>query len=185
MDSDEYSLEELFPEMPKENRFGFYTDSGLDLSPDFDAATRMLNRLSEAREIYIDDDGYEWRVLAQNIDEKMRRLAWAEWRFKQGRGEHEYHNYYLKRRDAAGKFSVWEIETYNPYFGCSAEYLGWAGDNLIFVYEDKHDTFVARMDPDGSVERIEIKPAWKIEGEILNYANGQQKLNLLTFETEE
>lgn len=177
MNSDDYNFDELFDDMTDEKRLGFYEEFPLDLDPDFEDVVEMLNKLSEAKTIYIDADDYEWRITAKVIDEQKRRVAWVEWRYKEGVGEREYHNYYLKARDESGKLIKWEIETYNPYFGCDTEFLEWMDDDLIFIYREKHDTFAVRINKDER-ERIEISHNWKIVDNVLIYGNDPKKLRL-------
>ena len=169
MDEQDFSIDSLFADMPKENRLGFFTDSSLDLGSDYAAMVAMLHGLLNAEEPYTDDEGYEWQIIAHVIDEEHHRLAWVEWR-EQERGRITYDNYYLKARDSAGALLLWEVETYNPYFGCTVRFLQWVEDAVIMIYQDKHDTYVASLKKDSEVKRIEISPKWSVEGNLLIYS---------------
>lgn len=39
------------------------------------------------------------------------------------------------------------IASYNPYFGCTVDYIGWHNDVLIAVYTSKSETYAFRLDP--------------------------------------
>lgn len=173
MDADDVSLDALFSHLPKVNRLGFYTASSLDLSPRFDEVIETLNELAEAREPYTDDEGYQWQITSSRVDENSRRVAWVEWRERES-GRFTYDNYYLKARDEAGTLRMWEIETYNPYFGCSVEFLGWIEDAVVIIYEDKHDSYVACLERDGATRRVEISNEWEVIGKVLVYRHRAQ-----------
>lgn len=53
------------------------------------------------------------------MDEEAGRAAWVEWRERDA-GRVVDARYHLKARDRLGVVARWEIETYNPYFGCRA-----------------------------------------------------------------
>jgi len=165
---DEYNIESLFSDMPEVNRLGFYTDSSLNLWPEYPRVTAKLQELADAGEGFTDDEGYVWLITAYSIDDDHRRVAWVEWRDRD-RGRIVNDNYYLKARDESGALFLWEIETYNPYFGCSVRFLNWIDDAVVLIYEDKHDTFVAVMRKDQDVQRVEITDDWAVQGDVLTY----------------
>lgn len=183
MDFDEYNFEEDLSDLAKEKQLGFFHESAIYFKPDFGSAARMAGELFTGQKWFVDEDDYEWLITALAADEEKKRLAWVEWRFKEESGEREYHNYYLEARQATGEFWRWEIETYNPYFGCDVKFLGWLENAVILVYEDKHDTFVARLDENG-VARAEISADWKIADGVLSDEKKLRTLNLLAFESE-
>lgn len=182
MDFDEYDFKEDSSDLPEEKRMGFFFEYE-DSKPDFNSALLMAEKLFAEKKWFVDEDDYEWRIMAQTADEKNERLAWVEWRFKQGQGEREYHNYYLKARTTADDFWRWEIETYNPYFGCDVKFLDWLDDSVILIYEEKHDTYAARLDGVG-VKRIKISSDWKISGGTLIDERNSQIFDLSSFEIE-
>lgn len=151
-----------FADMPLENRLGFFTTSALDLSPDFESALTMLKQLADPQKPAFEDElEYRWLITASSLDPEQQRLLWVEWRTKD-QGHLGFDNYYLKARDREGALRLWEIETYNPYFGCQVHYLGWAENSAILIYEDKHACFVACLDPENQVRRLEIGPEWQL-----------------------
>jgi len=168
MDPDDFSIDALFTDMPKEHRLGFFTDSALDLGPEYGEVVAMLNELAAADEPYTDEDGYQWQIIAHEIDAEHKRVAWVEWREKEsGRITHD--NYFLKARDDAGSLLVWEIETYNPYFGCTARFLHWVEDAVVIIYEDKHDTYAASLKTNEDIRRVEISREWTVTENVLCY----------------
>ncbi|MFK7798839.1 MAG: hypothetical protein AB8E82_15415 [Aureispira sp.] len=50
-----------------------------------------------------------------------------------------------------GKKWEWEPEMYNPFFGCRCLELCWIGAYLMFVYQEKHDIYIAAV-LDGQVK---------------------------------
>ena len=167
---EEFTLDALFADMPKVQRYGFYkvqrygfySDSSLDLGPEFADVRTILVELAEADEPYTDEDGYTWQVPAHMLDDQHCRMAWVEKREK-SYGRYEAINYYLKARDKSGKLFVWEIETYNPYFGCRVEFLQWVEEAMVMIYEDKHSTFVVRLQAGCEVKRREISAQWEVQ----------------------
>ena len=183
-DFEEYAFADEENDLPAEKRLGFFFESSADVRPDYDSAVRMAQEFYAANSCFVDDEDYEWTIQSLTADEQEKRFAWVEWRFKQGRGEHEYHDYYLKARQATGEYWRWEIETYNPYFGCDVKLLKWLKDAMLLVYEEKHYTYAARINGEG-INRIKISSEWKIEDGFLIDERDLQKINLQTFEIEE
>ncbi len=164
----DFDPDSLFSDLPEVNRLGFYAEHPVDLSPDFARVVRQLAELERAAEDYTDEYGYEWRVTASRVDEARRRVAWVEWRSKDG-GRVSYDDYYLKARDESGALLSWEIQTYNPHFGCRVRHLGWSGDAVVIVYEDKHDTYAAALRRGREVTRARLGGDWRIDGDVLTH----------------
>ncbi len=151
---DEFSNQALFPELTEAQCLGFFTESRRDLGAAYPEALAMLERLHEETNPYVDSEGYCWQIVYSQKDDERARLAWVEWRMRE-RGTHEDHAYFLKARDSSGCLRVWEIETVNPYFGCTVESLTWQGEDVLLRYADKHATWEARLGPDATVHRQE------------------------------
>lgn len=177
----DFEFEDETKNWPEEKQLGFFFELRSYVKPDFDAAVQKAHELFTTKKWFIDEDDYEWAIQAEAVDKERKRLAWVEWRFKQGSSDYEYNNYYLKARTAAGDFWRWEIETYNPYFGCDVKLLDWLADAVLIIYEDKHDTYAARFNGDG-VERIKISSDWKIEDGLLIDEKNSRKFSLENFE---
>jgi hypothetical protein len=149
---DKFSNAALFPELTEAQRLGFHTESRLDLGATYPEAVAMLNRLRADTDSCVDHEGYDWHIVHSQLDDERQRLAWVEWRYRE-RGNYEDHGYFLKARGTDGRLRVWEIETVNPYFGCTVQSLTWEGDDVVLVYADKHATWEARLGPDGPARR--------------------------------
>ena len=169
-DIDKYLLEieQMFADVPLVNKLGFFTDSFMDFHPPFREAADKLNELVNTLNNFLDEDGYTWRMIAGTVDEAGQRLAWLERKEKETGNYVDVH-YYLRTRDELGLGVHWEVETYNPYFGCWAEYLQWIDRSVVMVYEDKHDLFVASVGRDRRPCRVEITRQWKVLENILEY----------------
>lgn len=44
----------------------------------------------------------------------------------------------------------WEPKTYNSYFGCDCNLIEWIDDHLVFIYKEKHDTYICSV-KDGQI----------------------------------
>jgi hypothetical protein len=157
-------------DVPELARLGLLTESRIDYEPDFADVARKLAELRGAAEPHADEHGYLWEVTAAEVDEAARRAVWVEWKEKDT-GRVVDTAYFLKARDGSRLVAHWEIETYNPYFGCRARFLGWHGDSVVFVYEDKHDTHVATSARGQDVRRAQIAPEWSVETDFVAYRN--------------
>ena len=69
----------------------------------------------------------------------------------------------------AGRATSWEPETYNPYFGCDTRFLEWYGDAVVFIYREKHSTYVARVSFDQHPAYYQIEDDWILNGREIGY----------------
>ena len=152
-----------FRGLPYIHRLGVFTESRLDTDPSFEERKRLLEGLASAKGAFVDDEGYEWRLQALSCDPSHRRLAWVEWRYRDSDdGRFEDHHYYLKLHPDDRGLIRWEIETYNPYFGCSVEWLEWQELALVMIYSEKHDTYVISLGRDWPLRRKKLGRDWQI-----------------------
>ena len=79
----------------------------------------------------------------------------------------------------------WEVETYNPAFWTHTCYINWHGDQLVYIYTEKHNIYGVTATQDQIATRIEIGklggqisidgdivfvlPVWKYQGYIQRY----------------
>ncbi|HEU0015442.1 MAG TPA: hypothetical protein VFQ45_17260 [Longimicrobium sp.] len=152
-------------DLPELERLGIFTGTVIDWEPEFAEFAAKLRGLAGAPEPYVDDEGAEWQVVAHVVDDAARRAAWVEWRWKEGRVVDTH--YRLKARDDRSLVVRWEVATYNPYFGCRVKHLGWVGDAVVMVYEDKHDTYAAAAGRGLPIRRSLISPDWALDGATL------------------
>jgi uncharacterized protein (TIGR02996 family) len=78
-------------------------------------------------------------------------------------------NYTLRLRGPGGQATSWEPETYNPYFGCRVRFLEWYDNVVLFIYREKHRTYIARVGFDVLPDYREIEHDWVLSGEQLGY----------------
>jgi uncharacterized protein (TIGR02996 family) len=80
-----------------------------------------------------------------------------------------YHDvrYHLRLRGANGEEAAWEPETYNPFFGCETRFLDWYGDAVVFIYREKHRTYIARFGFEGAAKYQVIGDDWVLDGRVL------------------
>src|SRR4051794_15905977 len=105
-----------------------------------DAVAQALGR----RVQYTDDEGYEVSMHAAATGGLTGAMAYLESR-SQWRGDFHDVRYHLRLCDSAGREAAWEPETYNPFFGCRVRFLEWYGDVVLFIYEEKHRTYICRF----------------------------------------
>lgn len=112
-------------------------------NPNFDAQIQALCEVLQRESEFEDADGYFVEIEAA-AEGAAGRWAWLESREKEvGRLVNISLKIHLYQQDEI-QYS-WDIETYNPYFGCSVKYMEWWDDVLIVLYSEKHDTYVAAL----------------------------------------
>jgi hypothetical protein len=152
--------------VPNPERVGFITLGGFGHAPDFSQAIqdccRALGRLPH----FIDEDGYEHEVIAAALMPENERLGWVEYRSKDINGFVDI-AFHLRAR-VRGKLVIeWEVETYNPYFGCQVEYLAWHGERIVVIYHEKHSTYACSLAPGAPVTRIRLADEWLLNDDVL------------------
>jgi hypothetical protein len=95
-------------------------------------------------------------------------VAYVECR-SQPRGNYLDINYHLRVRDGSGREAAWEVRSYNPYFGCNMQFLGWFGDAALGIYREKHDTYVCRFGLDSPARFLAVEDEWVLDGRQLGY----------------
>jgi hypothetical protein len=160
---------------------GEFGSSGQDApGPDViaDAATRL------GRDVYfINEDGYECDLIAATIDPATGAIAYVESRAKEfTRGGVDI-SISVHLRDAAGNEQSCDIESYNPYFGCTVYFFHWIGDAAVLIYNEKHNIYVCRVvGTSWPPQFIEIDYPWVIKDSVLAYTGYQEKqVRRLTF----
>lgn len=82
------------------------------------------------------NDKVEHYIQLKNIDCQGDRVAWFQ------SSEKDQH---LLRVFVGESNFDWEPITYNPYFGCDCYLLEWMDDILVFIYKEKHDTYICSI----------------------------------------
>jgi uncharacterized protein (TIGR02996 family) len=129
-----------------------------------DRAAEALGRPAS----HVDAEGYERDIVAAATNALTGAVAYVESRSQQ-RGNFVDITYHLHVRDRSGREAAWEVETYNPYFGCRVEFLEWYGDAVLIIYEEKHRTYVCRFGLDTPAQFQPIEYAWKLDGRHVGY----------------
>ena len=79
------------------------------------------------------EGGDEHHIQLKNIACEEERIAWLQ--------SSEKDEHLLRVFCETGSFN-WRPTTYNPYFGCDGYLLEWIGQKLVFIYKEKHDTYI-------------------------------------------
>jgi uncharacterized protein (TIGR02996 family) len=116
-----------------------------------------------------DAAGYELEIIDGATSGLTGAVAYLECRSKWLRQDHQDIHYHLRLRDAAGRTTAWEPHTYNPFFGCQPKFLEWYGDVVVFIYEEKHNHYVARVGFDERPYYCELEDDWVLNGREIGY----------------
>lgn len=65
-------------------------------------------------------------------------------------------NYYLRIQVDGQQVFEWTVDTYNPYFGTQTLYLHWLGEEVIYIYHEKHRIYGVTAALDGIRHQIDI-----------------------------
>jgi hypothetical protein len=141
--------------------FGFSAGSEPDPQR-VEAAARVLGRSVR----FVDDNGYQREMFAAALNGQAGMVAYVETRAKQltDRVDIAIH---LHVRAKDGREVVWEIISYNPYFGCNVRFMEWFGETVLVIYREKHRTYVCRIGLDFPPVHKEIGDYWVINGSVL------------------
>jgi len=95
-----------------------------------------LNRSEEYK-----DGIYRVRIWGGDVHRDKDWIAWVD--FYDDEGDASWiRDKYMFRIQVDGEQTLeWEVETYNPAFGMIPFYFHWHGDEVIFMYIEKHNIF--------------------------------------------
>lgn len=150
----------------------------LDFSPADPATHGVIQRAAEIlgrKPSCLDRRNYQCRLLAASLHEPTGRLAYLESREK-------LHWWAFRKtvmikvhlRDGDGKDRSVDIETYNPFFGCTVDMLEWIDETAVLIYEEKHHTYVCTFGPHWPPRFVAIEDYWIIKDGVLGYRGYQQ-----------
>jgi uncharacterized protein (TIGR02996 family) len=117
---------------------------------------------------YVDGEGYERTITAAAVSGSHNSVAYVECRSQQ-RGSFLDIKFHLRIRGSDGCEPAWEVESYNPYFGCRVQFFEWFGDEALVIYCEKHDTYICRFGLDFPVRFAAIQHYWVLNGRQLGY----------------
>lgn len=118
-----------------------------------DAAT-IRQALGRSNEFEM-EDGYTVRVWGGAIHPEKNWIAWIDY-YDRNTPDWLYCNYYLRIRADNKQVFEWNVETYNPAFGAGTIYIKWHGDQLVYIYMEKHYLYGVTATLDRIVTRIEL-----------------------------
>ena len=127
-----------------------------------EAAARILGRPVR----FVDEKGYQREMFAAALNEQTGLVAHVETRSKQLSDRVDI-AIYLHVRAKDQREVVWEIISYNPYFGCNVRFMEWFGETVLMIYREKHRTYVCRIGLDFPCVYKEIGDYWVMNGSVL------------------
>ncbi len=145
--------------------------SGTDPDPErVEAAAKALGRSVR----FVDDEGYQREVFAAAINGQTGTVAYFESRVKQVTKMTDVH-LHVHVRGTDGSEVVWEVKSYNPYFGCNVRFMEWFGETVLTIYREKHRTYVCRFGLDSAPVCKEIGDYWTLNGSVLASRRGKNE----------
>ena len=130
-----------------------------------------------------DERGYCHEIFAATMD-VSGKVAYVEVTSKTI-GEFVDIKYVLHLLGPDGEAFAWEVETYNPYFGCEVSYLEWHGEVVVIIYDEKHHTYAACVGFGGLVKRERLSSAgfsnWVMGGGRIGFWGfGETRVGVMT-----
>lgn len=117
------------------------------------------------------------RVHGGAVDAASGRVAWIEERTRERRGDFVPVALTLVVAWEGLRRIKREVPTYNPYFSCSVQFMGWFGDSLVAIYREKHRMIAARLDvPYGDLELMAIDEPCAVDGNTVYFASDRPGL---------
>ena len=145
--------------------------SDLECSEEIGAVCKLLGREPLVKEA----DGAENEIIAAAIETSralsppVKKFAWVEARSKKV-GEYWDVAFTLTGRIDGKTVIHWQIETYNPYFGCSIHHLEWRGETLFIIYTEKHLTLCGCIGASGEVRLRAVDHQWALVNDYVFHA---------------
>lgn len=127
-----------------------------------------------AREVsYVDPDGYECELIAgaiapRSVNPKSAEVSWVESRAK-ALGEMVDISIKIHHRSVDGAEREVDIKSYNPFFGCDVCLFRWEKRETLFVYREKHRTYVAKFGETWPPLFVEIEDEWWLIDGVLYF----------------
>ena len=116
---------------------------GAGAGPETRDVADIADRLGRAA-AFTDENGFENDIIAGAIADRGHKMAWVDSRCKDNGGAVDI-TFTLRARIDDRPVIEWEIASYNPYFGCDVQFIGWWGETVIVIYSEKHHTVLAAL----------------------------------------
>ncbi len=154
--------------VPNPDKLGFITTTymGHEFGV-FDKSIEEFCKYSCRNKSHVDKHGFEYEVIAAA---KHSEDIWGflECKAKDDKGMVDItFTVYLSKQNKV--VHSWEIESYNPYFGCDVSYIKWRSDSLVVIYEEKHDTYLAVVSLDATDKFKVIEYKWCLSNDTVYY----------------
>jgi hypothetical protein len=128
---------------------------------------------------YVDADGYEREIIA-GAEHDLGSLAYVQCRAKEI-GQVVDINFHIHLRVSGHPDRSWPIKSYNPYFGCDVGLFTWLEETVLFIYREKHDTYVCVFGPTKLPIFKKIQDDWVISERTIGFwGYRESRVSLLT-----
>jgi uncharacterized protein (TIGR02996 family) len=146
-------------------QIGSYHSTGSDPDPErLERAAEWLGRHVE----FVDADGYERAIVAAAEHFHRQALAYVELEQRQY-GDYLDIYFHLRIHTRPDRQAAWKIASYNPFFGCDVRFLEWFGETVLFIYREKHHTYICRFGIDFPAKFKIIEDRWVLDGSQLGH----------------
>ncbi len=115
-----------------------------------------------------DAEGYECEIVGAAVGGGAGSIAYVASRAKK-QGQYVDIEFRLHLRAPGGTHNSWDVQTYNPYFGCDVRFFQWIGRHAILIYREKHRTYVCKVKAAAEPVFVKIEDDWIINGRTLAY----------------
>jgi hypothetical protein len=136
-----------------------------------DRVSALLRRPAK----FTDSSGFENAIVAAVEHPLGGTVAYVECRSKWV-GRTQDINYQLNLLLPNGEKVLWEVETYNPFFGCNVRFLEWYGRAVLVIYREKHRMYAARVGIDGKTACREVADDWVLQGPQIAFRGWREPL---------
>jgi hypothetical protein len=164
--------------IPEPDSLGFIPVNDVGHHGDFEEAIALICQILQREPVIVDEAGYKHEITAASVDTDQSRFAWVECHSKVY-GPIVDVRLCLNAMVDGRRIIDWEIETYNPFFGCQIELFLWMSDSLIVIYHEKHSTYICSFDVqprlvdqsirDRPITRYKIADEWRVRNRTVIY----------------
>jgi len=139
---------------------------------EFDVQIEECCKRLKRKKSFVNSNGYEVEMIAA-AQKSDHIFSWIESKAKDSNGTVDI-TFTLYLCENMKIVHSWNVETYNPYFGCDVSYMQWWGNEVITIYREKHDTYIASIGLSGNEKFHAIEDDWLFSDDKIYYVGYQE-----------
>lgn len=121
---------------------------------------------------YTNDDGFKIQICGGAIHPNKIWITWIDYNEKTDPTAGWIDcAYYLRVKADDKQILEWNVETYNPFFGAITCYVDWHGDQIVYVYLEKHRLYGVTLTLAGDIYKVElgrVGSEFRIDDDVLS-----------------